>query len=238
MLRTLLAGGWTLLLVLLCAPVGLIASWVSGSAGPLYAIAFPAVRSALQVAGIRVQIHGRERLDPDRPYLFVSNHVSNVDPPVLLVAIGRRIRVLAKDSVFRIPLFGAVLRRAGMVPIHRDDRERSFRAVDAAAEALAAGHDFLVFAEGTRSLDGRLQPLKKGPFVMALKAGVPVVPVAIRGSGRIQPKGSPWIRPGVVAVHFLDPVPTAGLTLGDRDDLRLRVHGALAAALDAPAGSV
>lgn len=227
MLRTLLAATWTVGLFVVCAPIGLLGSWLSGSARPIYALAFPAVRSALWVAGIRVQVEGRDNVAPGRTYLFVANHASNVDPPVLLVAIGRDIRVLAKEEVFRIPLFGALLRRVGMVPLRRDDRESSIRAIDAAAEALAAGHDFLAFAEGTRSVDGRLQPLKKGPFVMAIRAGAPVLPVAILGTHEIQPKGSPWIRPGRVRVRFLPPVPTAGLSFADREGLRTRVQETL-----------
>ena len=130
----------------------------------------------------------------------MANHGCNVDPPLLLFAIGRDIRALGKASLFHLPVLGWVLRTAGFVPVHRGDRERSFAAVDEAAAALARGYDFLVFGEGTRSRDGSLLPFKKGPFVMAIKAAVPVVPVAVSGTEALQPKGSFRIRRGNAAV--------------------------------------
>lgn len=235
MVRTAVVGIWTVLVVLVCAPLGLFVSWLKGSSGFLYRLAFPAVRSIVRLAGIELRVHGRERLDPETTYLFTANHVSNVDPPILLLAIGRNIRVLAKAALFRLPLFGRVLYRAGMIPVHRDDRRRSIRAVDEAADALRAGHDFLVFAEGTRSRDGRLQPLKKGPFVMAIKAGVPVVPVAVLGTREVLPADRVRLRPGSVTVHFLEPISTRELTFEDRDRLRGDVAAAMRSVLGAEA---
>ena len=237
MFRSLLSAATVLLLIAVCGPVALLASWISGSSRPIFAVAFPAVRLALWVAGVSILVRGRERLDPEETYLFVANHVSNADPPVSFLAIGRHIRVLAKASLFGLPVFGSLLRAAEMIPVERDDRERAIQSVDLAAEALRAGCDFLIFAEGTRSADGRLQDLKKGPFVLAIKAGVPVVPMIVRGTREIQPKGSAAIRPGRAEVEFLAPVPTVGLTLEDRDDLRQRVARAMLRALAEPAGT-
>lgn len=237
MLRTLLAGSWILLAIVVAGPLGLLASWLSGSPRPLFALALPAIRTTLRLAGVRVRVRGRERLTPGVAYVFAANHTSNADPPVLFVAIGRDVRVLGKAALFSIPLFGRILRRAGMIPVHRDDRERAIGAVDDAAAALRAGHDFLVFPEGTRSPDGRLQTLKKGPFVMAIKGVAPIVPVAVRGTRSIQPKGGVRIRPGEVLVEFLEPIPTAGLGLEDRDRLRDRVASALGAALATEPGT-
>ena len=218
--------------------VGLVATWITGSPRPLYTIAFPVARLLLRVAGIQLRVTGLDRLDPETTYIFVANHASNVDPPLAFLAIGRNIRALAKAAVFKLPVFGAVLRAARFPPVHRDDRERGIRAVDMAAEALRNGHDFLVFAEGTRSKDGRLQAFKKGPFVMAIKAQVAVAPMAIRGTHRIQPKGNLAIMPGVAEIEFLSPIPTRGLDFGDRNDLRDRTHDAVARALDAVRGRV
>lgn len=233
MLRSLITCVAMALTIPIAGAVGLLAAWITGSPRMLYVFAFPIARGLVWVAGIRLRVIGRDRLDPETTYVFVANHASNVDPPLAFVAIGRSIRALAKAAVFKLPVFGAVLRAAQFPPVHRDDRERGIRAIDMAAEGLRKGHDFLVFAEGTRSKDGRLQTFKKGPFVMAIKAQVPVVPVVIRGTHRIQPKGRLAITPGVAEIEFLSPIPTDGLVFGDRNELRDRAHAAVSRALDA-----
>lgn len=238
MLRSWLAGAWIVLVVAVFAPIGILAALVIGSPRPIFLLAHPLVRSTLAVAGVRIREHGREWIDPDETYLFAANHVSNADPPVLFAALGRDVRVLAKAELFRIPIFGTLLRTAGMIPVHREDRTRAIEAVEAAAAALGGGTDFLVFVEGTRSRDGKLQSLKKGPFVMAIKAGTPVLPLVVRGTERIQPRGSRAIRPGVVDVQYLEPVPTAALSFEDRDDLRGRVEAAMREALKTPVGEL
>ncbi len=233
MIRTLATGAVTLGVLLTVAPVAIVACWLTRSVRPIYAGAFAAVRLVLRVAGIKAEVEGLEHLDAQQTYLFVANHRSNVDPLLLLVVIGRNIRALGKASLFRLPVFGWVLRTARFVPVHRQDREQAIRAVDLAAEGLASGHDFLVFGEGTRSRDGKLLPFKKGPFVMAIKANVPVVPVALRGTEVLQAKGSFWIRPGTAHVRFLPPVSTDGLTFADRAVLRDTVRQRIADALPA-----
>lgn len=232
MLRTLVTALVLSLFVVLVGPLGMLAAWLSGSARPLYAIAFPVVRLALWLAGIRTQVRGKARLDSDTTYLFLVNHQSNIDPPLVFAVIGRRLRALAKASVFRLPVFGSVMRMAEFIPVQRDDRERAVRAVDQAALALRDGHDFLVFPEGTRSRDGRLLPLKKGPFVMAIKAQVDVVPIVLQGTRDMMRKGSMRIHPGVATLDFLEPVSTLGLRLSDRHALRDRVQDLMSAVLD------
>ncbi len=238
LLRTLTTGVVMALTIPVAGAIGFVAMWIAGSPRPLYRLAFPVARGLMGVAGIRLRVHGRERLDAAATYVFVANHASNVDPPVVFVAIGRNIRALAKAEVFKLPVFGAVLRAAGFPAVYRDDRDRAMQAVDLAADALRRGHDFLVFAEGTRSEDGRLQRFKKGPFVMAIKAQVSVVPVVVRGTYEIQPKGRLAIRPGVADVEFLAPILTRGLDFGDRNELRDRAHAAIGEALEAPVPTV
>ena len=231
MLRTLITGVTLALSIPVAGTIALVSIWATGSLRLLYAMAFPIARGLLWVSGIQLRVSGRERLDPEATYVFVANHVSNVDPPLAFLAIGRDIRALAKAEVFKLPVFGAVLRAARFPPVYRDDRERSMRAVDLAAKALRKGHDFLVFAEGTRSKDGHLQAFKKGPFVMAIKAQVSVAPLVIRGTHRIQPKGRLKITTGVAEIEFLSPISTQGLDLSDRNDLRDRAHDAVSRAL-------
>ncbi|MFW6198221.1 MAG: lysophospholipid acyltransferase family protein [Acidobacteriota bacterium] len=238
MLRNLLVLPTLALLLSTVGPVALLAALALRSAGPVYATASPCVRLLVWLAGIEVRVRGREHVDPRRNYLFVANHQSNVDPPILFLSIGRRIKFLAKASLFRLPVLGRAMKVAEFVPVDRQDRERAIRAVDVAADALRRGHDFLVFAEGTRSPDGHLLPFKKGPFVMAIEAGVAVVPVVVRGTRAIQPKGAVALRPGIAEVTFLPPVPVDGLGYEDRTVLLERVRDRMASVLEAPPSAV
>jgi 1-acyl-sn-glycerol-3-phosphate acyltransferase len=207
----------------------------------LYRVAIPAVRVALWLAGVRLRVVGRERLQAGQNYLFMPNHQSNVDAPVVLLALGRDARMMAKASLFRIPLLGQALRLAHFVPIVREDREAAIASVGQAAEALRRGLDFVVFPEGTRSRDGQLLELKKGPFFMALEGGVPVVPVRIDGSRRVMRRGERVIHPGRVDVQILepiDPAPLGGPEEARREQIRERVRSALQPSLTGPASCV
>jgi len=201
-------------------------------------VAIPAVRVALWLAGVRLRVAGRERLQAGRTYLFMPNHQSNVDAPVVLLALGRDARMMAKASLFRIPLLGQALRLARFVPIVREDREAAIASVGQAAEELRRGLDFVVFPEGTRSRDGQLLELKKGPFFMALEGGVPVVPVRIDGSRRVMRRGARVIHPGLIDVEILapiDPAPLDGPEEARREQVRERVRSALQPSLTGPA---
>jgi 1-acyl-sn-glycerol-3-phosphate acyltransferase len=170
-------------------------------------------------------------LDPSRPCVYAANHQSQFDIPALVLAMPADFRMVAKRSLAHVPIFGWALRLAGFVFIDRSNRESAIQTLDQAAERLRRGTSIVVFAEGTRSRDGTLLPFKRGGFVMALKAGVPVVPVTIRGGGGILPKGSLWIRPGSIQVHFGAPVETTGYTYETRDRLADRVRAAIEAEL-------
>jgi 1-acyl-sn-glycerol-3-phosphate acyltransferase len=194
-------------------------------------------RLSLRLAGIRLTAGGRENL-PAGAVIFMANHQSQYDIPALYAGIPGQFRWLAKAELFRIPLFGLAMRRAGYIPVNRSDRREALLSMDRAARLIAGGRSVVVFPEGTRSPDGRLLPLKKGGFMLALKSQVPIVPVAIHGTGRLLPKGSRLLRGGSVRVDILPPIPTAGLGTADRDRLMDEVHRALAAALadDGPKG--
>jgi 1-acyl-sn-glycerol-3-phosphate acyltransferase len=182
---------------------------ISGNPNFLYRFGCALLRGGMRAAGIRVRTEGRERLDPTKPYIFMSNHVSNLDPPVLLPALPGRASVLTKKALFRIPILGYAMKQVGMVPIDRANRESAFASLHAAAEALRSGLHLMVFAEGTRSPDGCLQPLKKGPFHVAQESGVPVVPVTILGTYEAQPKGRFAIHPREATVVFHQPIDPA-----------------------------
>jgi 1-acyl-sn-glycerol-3-phosphate acyltransferase len=153
----------------------------------------------LRVAGVRLEVT-RLAPVPEGPAMYASNHESILDPWALFVAIPRSIRFLAKAELFRLPIFGHYLRLAKFIEIDRRNRSRAVASLRAAGEIVRAGTSLAVFPEGTRSADGRILPFKKGPFVLAEEAQVPVVPVAIAGASRVMPKGQLRVRPGVIRV--------------------------------------
>jgi 1-acyl-sn-glycerol-3-phosphate acyltransferase len=186
----------------------------------------------LWAGGVQVRVHGAERIGNGRePRIFASNHVSWYDVFVLAATLPRYAFV-AKAELLRIPIFGPGARAVGTVPIERDNRKSAFASYEAAAVQVRAGRPIIVFPEGTRGRAYALRPFKKGPFVLAIAAQVPVVPMIVYGTMAIMPKGSWRIRPGVVDLHLLEPVPTAGLTYDDRDTLSATVHDRMAELLE------
>lgn len=186
-------------------------------------------RQLLDAIGIRPQVVGLERLEPGRSYVYVANHVSFADVWVLLAVLPGSVRFVAKRELLRIPLFGMALRKGGQVVIDRHNLKSAFSAYDEAARAIRGGLSAVVFVEGTRSRDGRLQDFKKGPFVLAITAGVPVVPVYLEGTYQVLPRGRLVARPNPVRVHFGTPIPTEGLAYEDRDRLSARCREAMLA---------
>lgn len=188
-------------------------------------------RTALWAAGVRVVIHGRERLTTGVPRVFVSNHVSWFDIFTLL-AILPRYRFVAKAELFRIPLFGPAARRAGTIPIERENRKSAFQSYEEAARGIRDGASVVVCPEGTRGDSYALRPFKKGPFVLAIAAAAPVVPLVIHGTREVQPRGSLRIRGATVHVHLLEEIPTKGLGYDDRDELADECWRRMAASLE------
>lgn len=194
-------------------------------------------RLALRLAGVRLVLHGDEALRQDRPRVFVSNHVSWYDIFTLL-AILPRYRFVAKAELFKIPLFGTAARRAGTIPIQRENRKAAFQSYEEAAREIKTGASVVVCPEGTRGDDYTLRPFKKGPFVLAIAAEAPVVPLVVYGTREVQPKGSFVIRSATVHVHFLDEIPTAGMHYDDRDRLADECWRRMATALEREHGVV
>lgn len=186
----------------------------------------------LRVCGIEVRRIGLDRGTSRMPCVFVSNHASVVDIWALLISVPDATRFVAKDALFRVPIFGWALAASGFIPIDRTNRARAMDSLERAAARIREGRPILVFAEGTRSPDGRLLPFKKGAFHLAIAAGVPIVPVTVRGSAARIPARALRVFPGPpVDVVFDEPVETAGLGRGDVDDLVARVRGTIAARL-------
>lgn len=174
---------------------------------------------ALGLAGIRYRVHYRERIPKQRAVVFCSNHESNVDPPVLFQALHKRLHVLFKAELQKLPILGRVMVAGGFVPVERDRREASMASIDRAAASIREGNSFLIFPEGTRSRTADLLPFKKGGFIMAIKAQAPIVPVAVSGGRAAMQKGSWFVRPVMVDVKIGEAVETAGMELDDRDRL-------------------
>ncbi len=180
----------------------------------------------LAAAGVRVVVHGREHLDGDMSRVFIANHVSWFDIPTMIHALPPY-GFVAKRELERIPLFGAAARAVGVIYIDRENRKAAFGAYEAAASKIRDGRMVLVFPEGTRGESYALRSFKKGPFVLALGSGAPIVPVVSYGTIRVNPRGSFRATPGDVHVHILPPIPTAGLTYDDRVTLSDRVHASM-----------
>jgi 1-acyl-sn-glycerol-3-phosphate acyltransferase len=191
--------------VALGLPAGLVGiPWalLTGDIGPLYRWSMHIVRAGVKLARIRIQVEGREHI-PARPCIFMANHVSNLDPPILLPLFPFRTAFFIKRSLLRIPFVGYGMRLAGFIPVERGGRLESAReSVLAASKVLASGVNISTFPEGTRSRNGVLLPFKKGPFYLAMESGVPVVPVSIWGSEHMMTKGSLRIHPGTAYVTF------------------------------------
>lgn len=201
--------------ILIVGPPMLIHAWLTGNTDVLYRVGVRGASMALWLAGVRLEVHGLEKIPPDRAVIFMPNHQSNCDPPAIITILPP-VLVMAKQEFFRVPVLGRGMRARGFIPVDRRNRERAIAAVEQAVAALKAGHSFLAFPEGTRSLDGRLQTFKRGVFMMAIKAGAPIVPISVSGARKIMPKGEFVIRPGRVRITIHDPIPTAHFDLDER----------------------
>ena len=208
----------------------LVYAALTGKVDPLYRAGVTAVVLICRAAGLRTRVEGLENI-PAGTVLFAANHTSNADAPAIVGAMPRRIAILGKKSLFAIPIVGTAFRLAKFVPVDRAKPERAAAAIDEAVRHMKNGMSFLIYPEGTRSPDGRLLPFRRGAFVLAIKAGVPVVPVACSGAHRVLPKKSFRIRPGEVVVRFCPAINAAAYSLERRNELAERVHDSIAAAL-------
>ena len=188
-------------------------------------------RAVLRAAGVSVEFHDLERSQTGEPHIFVSNHVSWFDV-LALAAYLPRYKFVAKAELTKIPVFGKGMLAVGTVAIERDNRKSAFASYEKAAETIRGGDNVVVYPEGTRGRTYALRPFKKGPFVLAIAAQVPIVPTIVHGTIEINPRGSYRLhRTGTIQVHFLEPVATAGMTYEDRDALAQRVYERMADAM-------
>ena len=214
----------------LAGVVGIPYTLVVGDISLLYKVAMWIANAGVRAAGIRVEVTGLEHVPADRPSIYMSNHVSNLDPPVLLPMLPGRSSVLLKKELMNIPILGRAMRLGQFVPVERGgNRDAAQASVIAAGEALKSGLHILVFPEGTRSRDGRLMTFKKGPFYLAQQTQAPIVPIAVSGTQTMMRKGSYAITPGLARIQVLPVIEPS--KYGSREELMLAVRSAIADAL-------
>jgi 1-acyl-sn-glycerol-3-phosphate acyltransferase len=210
--------------------VGIPYTLLVGDISLLYRVAMWIVNAGVRAAGIKIEISGLEHVPAGRSCIFMSNHVSNLDPPVELPLLPGRSSVLLKQELMGIPILGRAMRLAKFVPVARGHRRDAAQAsVEAAADALRSGLHILVYPEGTRSLDGRLSTFKKGPFFLADQTQAPIIPIALSGTQTMMRKGSYAISPGVARIQLLPPIEPSKFET--REQLMLAVRSAIAEAL-------
>ena len=230
MLRTLFVAVFLSLYIIVAGIPLLIYTVISRNPNPLYWAGVRGVMFFVRAVGARVRIVGTERI-PSGTCLFVANHTSTVDAPAVVGAIPRRIAILLKKSLFSYPIVGQAFQLAQFIPVDRSKQESAIASLEKAIAAMRGGQSFLIYPEGTRSPDGRLQEFKKGAVVMAIKAGVPIVPMACSGAHRVMRKRSLKIYPGEILVEFLPPIDATRYTFEEREKLNEIVHDAMGAAL-------
>lgn len=231
MIRTILMLTFWGLALPVAAIVGFPWTFLTRDIAFLYRMAMWGAWTGVRIAGVKVQTVGLEKIDPTRTYIFMSNHASNLDPPILIPLIPRRTSVMVKKELFSYPILGETMRMGSLVPVDRGNRDAGIAAVREAAEVIRQGINMTIYVEGKRSFDGRLLPFKKGPFYLAEECGVPVVPVTIVGTHQLMPKKQFQITPGPVKVQFHDPIEPKDF--GGREELmeqvRSVIHGGLPA---------
>ena len=230
MLRTLFIGVFLSLYILLVGPPLLVYTLITKNPDPVYWAGVKGVMFFVRVVGVRIRVRGLERI-PRGVCLFVANHTSSADAPAVVGAIPRRIAILLKESLFKWPIAGQAFTLAHFIPVNRGTRDSAIASVEKATKALKAGQSFLIYPEGTRSPDGRLQDFKKGAVVMAITASVPIVPMVCSGAHRVMEKRSLVIHPGEILVEFLQPIDASKYSLEERDDLNEHVRQVMAAGL-------
>lgn len=226
-MRTVFLVLFYIVLVILITPF-IVFCMLTGLRDPVIAVGQWAMRVSRLILGIKVEVSGLDRIPPRTALIFMPNHISFLDGPMLEMLIPGAARVVLKKSVVRIPVVGLAMRFVGFVPVDRKGAEGGKKSIARAVRMVREkGYSFLIFPEGTRSRDGRLQAFRRGGFFLALESGAPIVPVTIRGTFELMPKGQKYARKGTVQVAFHDPISAAGYTIETMAGLMEKVREAI-----------
>jgi len=229
-LHTLIIYAWTILSTVIFGLLAITVAFFSKTGEGVHHVARAWAKCILWVSGVRIQTHGFDPGLIGQSCIFMSNHQSNYDIPVLYCGLPVQFRWLAKAELFRIPIFGRSMRSAGYVSIDRSNRKSAFRSLAKAAEMIRSGTSVMIFPEGTRSSDGKLLPFKKGGFVLAVAAGVPIIPIIISGTHKIMPKGRLMISRRHVRIDVGEPIQSSAYTRKTKDDMMMHVQAAMSEA--------
>jgi 1-acyl-sn-glycerol-3-phosphate acyltransferase len=229
MIRTLIMLGFWSVAAPIAALIGFPWTFITGDVSLLYRMFMWGAFTGVRLTGVRVETVGLDRFDHSRSYIFMTNHVSNLDPPIQIPLIPRRTSVLVKKELFKTPILGRAMRMGSLVPVDRGNRDAGIDAVRAAKSVVDQGLNMAIYVEGKRSFDGKLLPFKKGPFYLAMECGVPIIPMTIVGTHYAMPKARFAIKPGLVKVIFHTPIEYKDF--GDREALMEKVWAAIESGL-------
>lgn len=216
-----------------CAVTAMLSTLIDPSGRAYHRFALLWSRYGLRIAGVKLEVEGAELIPRDRPFILMGNHQSNFDILALFQAVPVRFNWLAKEELFKVPFFGPSIKSAGYIPINRGDGRDALKSLDRAAKLISAGTSVAIFPEGTRSTDGHLLPFKRGGFILAAKAGVPVIPFTIVGSRSVNPPDNfLFLRPGTIRIRFSPPIPTGERGAKQQATLMEQVREAIASKLE------
>ena len=229
MIRTIVMLTFWGLAAPIAALIGFPWTFITGDISLLYRMFMFGAFNGVRLTGVRVRTVGLDKLDPARTYIFMSNHASNLDPPITIPLIPRRSSVMVKKELFSYPILGQAMRIGSLVPVDRGNRDAGIESVKIAKQVVEQGVNMAIYVEGHRSFDGKLIPFKKGPFYLAMECGVPVVPITITGTHYLMPKGRFAIKPGTATVIFHPPIEPNDF--GTREGLMEKVRAVIESGL-------
>ena len=229
MIRAIIWALFYLVMIPIIGIIGIPWTFIVGKVDWMYNAAMWAAFTGARIVGVKVDVHGLDRFDNSGTYIYMCNHVSNLDPPLVVPMVPKRSSVLVKKELFRIPILGKAMRMASFVPVDRSNRDAAIASIQRAKEVMQSGVNITVFPEGTRSPDGKLLPFKKGPFHMAMESGMPVIPMTIYGTEKLMPKKTWKITKGTATLIFHSPMQPADYS--DREQLMDAVREKIASAL-------
>jgi 1-acyl-sn-glycerol-3-phosphate acyltransferase len=217
----------------LCGPILILLCYLTKNENYIYEPIRWFVRLGLAMVGVKIDVKGLEYLDPKQPYIFTPNHQSFIEVPLFVTYLGRNPGYLAKKEVFKYPVFGPGIRMMGVIPVDRSNSPAAVESAKQATRNIGRGKSYMVYPEGTRSKDGTLLPFKKGAFMMAIEAGVPIVPVTVSGATKIMPKGEFKVFPSTVHLIIHEPISTSDYSKENVTELMQRTRETIYTALSA-----